>query len=261
MDIEKQLEETEEQLLKSEEEFDRKVKEKTIVVRAVYCGTKATLSEPSKPFCLADLPIIEPLLQVVEKDAPMKIDVHPSLYFYADFLLEETPIVIARKTQRVGFRPGAQLVIFDVPISTAEKFALIPDWRFERLSWTKYRELLVRTEKDLLADHAFVIQKMTEWWPRFFDLNLNSELLVVNLNLYLGRHQRDPEFPTSQHDRYHYHIRLHRILTHQLLSAVEYLEQGFHLLNIECDLVINYEGSEVYRTPQSIMTLDDDAKK
>lgn len=220
--------------------------ERHIVVRAVYVGKEPTFSKPREPFFLANVPIVE---AVSEQNKRYKTD-WPLPFHYVD--LFEGSVCYDFDGYRVGIEPKTQLALFDIRVSVAETFNDVKDWRFERLSWTKYREILANQADNCRQLEAVCNQKLTEWWPRFFGLQLDSDVnKVTRVDLRLGKHPKDPEFPSTE--RFHYHVNLKKIKPHELFSAIEYIEQAFHYLGVDCDVGITFDTEEVYRTPKGLV--------
>lgn len=227
-------------------ENTKKLREKTIVVRAVYLGDEPTFSESKEPFFLGSFPVLAP--------------VHPE---GGGFLLKDVceflsgTRVIEHENYKVGVSEGTSLVLFDVPISIAEGLNGIENWRFEKLSWSKYREILATKYEALTRGRENILEKITSGWTKFFSIQFDkSPPRVIRLDLRVGKHQADPKFPST--DRYHYYARLQNVKAHDLVSAVEFFEQAFHLLNIECEVSLTYATDVVYKTPKG---LADEASK
>lgn len=224
----------------------KKQPERTIVVRAVYLGDEPALSEPEKSFFLGPIPVI----QAIKKERDVRtIVAYGQSFPNVEFLhgsLSYNP-----DEGRAGVSEETILVIYDVPVSWAEKLNDIRDWRFERLSWTKYREIISdrfeRTTRirDNLAD------KLTTGWARFFGLKIDDSLpKVIRIDVWLGKHQRDRQFGST--DRYHYHVNVKAIKIADLFNAVEYIEQAFYSLQVDCEIVVQFDAEDVYRTPQGL---------
>lgn len=228
--------------------------EQTIVVRAQYLGNDPTLSEPNERFELGDLPIFEalPLLSAKAKkvvNSNYKYRAMSDAFYYVEFL--HGAQCVDRVEGRVGVKPKTDIVLYEVPISVAESFKTVTNWNFEKLSWTKYRQIIQSEYSRAVRIKDDLVNRLTENWSRFYNLQFDSSIpKVVRFDAKTGKHQRDPEFPSS--DRFHWHVNLRNIKVGDLFSAIEYFEQALFLLNVECDLTVNFDTTEVYRTPKGL---------
>lgn len=164
--------------------------ERTIVVRAVYIGETPALSRPKEPFFLGDIPIIEPITKGLHRDQLAK----RSRPFPNVEILQGSRYWI-HEEEKAGVSEGTVLVIYDVPISKAEKLREIEFWRFERLSWTKYREVIDEQYKHITNVRDALADKLTTGWARFFGLELTSFVpQVTRIDVWMGKHAKDREY-------------------------------------------------------------------
>lgn len=220
--------------------------ERTIVVRAVYLGDEPALSEPEQPFFIGSMPIVNAITK--QRDI-RTIVAYGQTFPNVEFLhgsLSYNP-----DEGRAGVTEETVLVIYDVPISVAEEWNAIENWKFEKFSWTKYREIItsqferVTHARDKLAD------KLTTGWARFFGLQIDSIVpQVIRIDVWLGKHRKDREFKST--DRYHYHVNLRAVKVADLFNAVEYIEQAFFSLGVDCEVAVSINTEDVYRTPQGL---------
>lgn len=223
--------------------------ERTIVVRAVYDGIGPALSRPKEPFFIGSMPIIAAITKGVPIERLVNYG-HP--FENVEFL--QGSLEYNREEEKTGVSEKTVLVIYDVPVSEAEIWNDIPGWKFERLSWSKYREIIndryerINKLRDTLAD------KLTTGWARFYGLQIDSEIpTVVRFDLWLGKHPKDPQLEST--DRYHYHVTLKgygKLRVADLFNAIEYIEQAFYSLNVDCEVAVKINTEEVYRSPKGL---------
>lgn len=227
-----------------------KPREDTIVIKAVLLSSAPIYSRPRRPFLIGSMPMVEAITGDIPED---EINKHLLLYENVEFL--QGAISHNYKEERVGFTEGTALVIYDVPMSEAEQWAAVDGetWKFEKLSWTKYRKIQDKRFERLTKAREKTLYKMTNNWYRFFGIRLYEQVpKVIRMDVRAAKHQRDPDFPTT--DRHHYHVNLKKHRIYDLLNAVEYIEQGFFLLNVECEVTVSFDGEEVYQTPKGLTT-------
>jgi hypothetical protein len=225
--------------------------ERAIVVRAVYVGKTVNWSRPKEPYFIgSDNPI--PLLSACDRsDGKNK----PLLYDHNVELLGGM-LVKNDDEFRVGIMPGTGFALFEVPISVAESLNGIEDWRFERLSWTKYRIQLDNRYLALKRQRDELVFKMSIGWTRFFGIDSNTAPeppKVVKLDVRLGKHQKDRDFPST--DSYHYHVNIKPEKVDKLsdiFNAVEYIEQAFFMLGVFAEVELKFDGDLAYRTPEGL---------
>lgn len=228
--------------------------EQTIVVKAEYFGADPALSEPNKPFLLGELPIFESLRLMNKKakritNSQYKYRAGAHALYYVEFL--EGRQCTDRIEGRVGVTPRTVLVLYEVSISVAETFKAVPDWKFEKLSWSKYRELIQLKYESKIREKDDLVNRLTENWSRFYNLRFDMPTpKVIRFDARIGKHPRDHEFPSS--DRFHWHVNLTSIKIADLFSAIEYFEQALFLMNVACDLTVNFDMIEVYCTPKGL---------
>lgn len=226
--------------------------ERTIVVRAVYQGDTPELGERRAPFFLGGIPIVE---AINKKNASQKIISQGRLFPNIEIL--QGCKSYDPENERVGISEGTVLVLYDVPMVKAERLVGIKNWRFERLSWSKYREIVngqydrVNRTRDKLAD------KLTTGWSRFYGLQIDQDVpMVVRFDMWLGKHERDREFSTTT--REHYHVNLRAAKPADIFQAIEYIEQGFFSIGVEVEVAISINTAEVYKTPEGLTRSDND---
>lgn len=228
--------------------------EKTITVLARYIDNDPTLSEPKKRFSLGELPIIDSAQPLSEKSKRIlpsenKYSAVTYPFDYVEFL--HGSWCVDQIEGRVGIRPRSEMVLYDVPISVAESFKTIPGWKFEKLSWTRYRQMIESEYNRINKVRNDLVERLSENWVRFynikFDANISKPILF---DVRIGKTQIDSENPSS--DRYHWHVNLKRIRSGDLFSAIEYFEQALYLLNVDCSLTLTFDETEIYRTPEGL---------
>lgn len=219
--------------------------DRTIVVRAVYTGNEPTLSQSREPFFLGKMAIIEPVTPMA-----LQNNIPPMPFEYVEFLQGNT--CIDKENFKSGVFPMTVLVIYDVPVSEAETWNEIPDWKFERLSWTKYRGIIEKKYERANQVRDSLIERLTTGWTRFFNLTIDGVTgnKVIRIDVYFGKHSRDPKFQST--DRHHYKVNVKSVRVNDLFSAVEYIEQAFFLFGVDCELKVTVDAIEVYSTPRGI---------
>lgn len=224
--------------------------EPTIVIRARYLGNDPTMSEPESRFFLGELPIIEKLTKLSDlpksETSKLKFRRSTGYFYYVEFLRGD--IVIDQTEGRVGVKPGTQLVLYEVPLSVAETFKTVPNWNFIKLSWSKYRELIGAEYRATIRRKDELVEKLTSQWTRFFNLAFDKPSpKIIRFDARIGKKQRDPMISDSE--RFHYHVTVNAIKPADLFNAVEYFEQAFFLLGVECTVTVDFDTTEVYQTP------------
>jgi hypothetical protein len=220
--------------------------ERTIVVRAVYLGDEPDLSEPEKPFFLGSMPIINAITK--QRDI-QTIVAYGQTFPNVEFLhgsLSYNP-----DEGRAGVTEETVLVIYDVPISVAEEWKTIERWKFEKTSWTKYREIITSQYERVIRARDNLADKLTTGWARFFGLKIDEIVpQVIRIDVWLGKHRKDREFKST--DRYHYHVNLKEVKVADLFNAVEYIEQAFYSLGVDCEVAVSIDTEQVYKTPKGL---------
>jgi hypothetical protein len=236
--------------------------EQMITVRAVYLGSDPTMSEPEDAFCLGSIPILEgaqPLSKKAKQLRKFVDESHKSSganyrpickpYYYVEFMKGST--VVDTKEGRVGVTPNTILVLYDVLISEAETLNGVLNWRFEKLAWNKYRTLIQKEYERISGIKDKLLEKLTVQWGKFYGLQLDQEVpKVINFDVRIGKQQKNNE--SKSHDQFNWHVKITKIKLADFFSALEYIEQAFFLLDVDCEIRVSFDDTEIYRTPKGL---------
>lgn len=225
-------------------------KERVIIVRAVFIGREPCYSKPGEPFFLGSMKVIESI------SPENKLSVQTSLGMGLQInMVNEAEIIfgaVVTKDNKIGFNPGTQLALFNVPLSLAKSFndekSEIKDWRFEKLSFSKYRRLLEKKFDDFTKARDEVWETMTRGWMRFLYTGnmIWPQTITVRIAISdkTGKHFDVSSFTSKVDDNFE---------PLDAISAAEYFEQFLVFLNRKGWVQIDFDKEKIYKTPHAII--------
>lgn len=228
-------------------EISGKKPERLLAMRAVYIGLTDCLSLPETDFYLGEIKILNHWEQYPKPRNKQEGKALIDTFVCENIEMLEGNIVLADDVKAIGFSPHTQFAMFHIPLSKAvalsEIQADLKDWRFEHLSWSKYRAIIEQVYESTLIEVLELENKLVNNWDKFYPWQFPTESELVEIVVQSTNHiSTRMEWTVPK-----------EMKIWEILQAVEAFEQGGIFIGEPMQVTIFMDGEIVYQSPKNLI--------